>query len=119
MLIYDRDNQAYEGLQITCLFMLEIIKYLLESGVAYVLTERFCQDVLENYFGRQRTICGRKDNPTLRDFGYNDNTIRNTKCTKSITGNVSGSQIGLGDINKIDTTPVPRRKMKRKASVNI
>ena len=92
--------------------MIEIIKYLLECGVAYVLTERFCQDVLENYFGR-------KDNPMLRDFGYNDNTIRNTKCTKSNPGNDSGSQIGLGDINKIDTTPVPRRKRKRKASVNI
>ena len=112
MLIYERDNQTYEGLQITCLSMIEIIKYSLESGVAYVLTERFCQDVSENYFGR-------KDNPTLSDFGYNDNTIRNTKCTKSITGNVSGSQIGLGGINKIDTTPVPRRKMKRKASMNI
>ena len=112
-------HQTYEGLQITCLSMIEKTKYLLESGVAYVLTERFCQDVSENYFGRQRTICGRKDNPTLRDFGYNDNTIRNTKCTKSITGNVSGSQIGLGDINKIDTTPVSRRKMKHKASVNI
>ena len=52
------------------LSMIEIIKYLLESGVAYVLAERFCPDVLENYFGCQRTVCGRKDNPTLRDFGY-------------------------------------------------
>ena len=56
---------------------------------------------------------GRKDNPTMRDFGYCDNTIRNTRCTKSIMGNVSGSKTGLGDINKIDTTPVPCRIRKR------
>ena len=41
----------------------------------YILTKRFRQDVLENNFGCQRTICSRKDNPTLRDFGYSDNTI--------------------------------------------
>ena len=30
-------HQTYEGLQITCLSMIEIIKYLLESGVASCL----------------------------------------------------------------------------------
>ena len=69
MLIYDRDNQTYEGLQITCLSMIEIIKYLLESGVAYVLTERFCQDVLENYFGRQHNMWSqRQSNIKIKGF---------------------------------------------------
>ena len=44
-----------------------------------MLTERFSQDPLENYFGRQHSIGGRKDNPTIRDFGYNDNSIRSQK----------------------------------------
>ena len=60
-------NQTYKGLHITCLSMVDIIKYLLHSGIPYVITERLCQDALENYFGH-------KDNPTLRDFGYSDNT---------------------------------------------
>ena len=104
-------NQTYEGLGITCLSMVDIIKHLLHSGIPYVFSERLCQDALENYFVRQRAIGGRKDNPTLRDFEYSDNTIRNTQATKSIVGNVSSScQLGLGNINNIDSTPVPYRK---------
>ena len=41
-----------------------------------MLTERFCQDVLEMYFGRQRGIGRRDGNPTVFQFGYNDNIIR-------------------------------------------
>ena len=43
--------QTYEGLKITVHSLIELIKYLLSEGVPYVLTERFCQDPLENYFG--------------------------------------------------------------------
>ena len=63
--------QTYEGVKITAHSAIE-----LNQGVPYVLTERFCEDPLENYFGRQRAIGLRKDNPSLRDFGYNDNTIQ-------------------------------------------
>ena len=65
----------------------------------YVLTERFCQDPLENYFGRQRAMGHRKDNPSLRDFGYNDNTIRITKLFRSIAGNCRN------DDPQIETVP--------------
>ena len=94
--------------------MLAWFKFLLRNGVSYVYTERFCQDPLENYFGRQRAIGSRKDNPSLRAFGYNDNTIRTAKSAKSIIGNVRGSAVGLDNLNIIDTTPVPCRKFKRK-----
>ena len=53
-----------------------------------MLTERFSQDPLENYFGRQRSIGGRKDNPAVPDFGYSDNSIRNRKFFRPIAGNV-------------------------------
>ena len=59
--------QTYEGIQITVHSSIELIKYLLIQGVQYVLTERFCQDSLENYFGRQRSMGRRKDNPSLCD----------------------------------------------------
>ena len=65
--------QTHEGLQITVHSINEVCKFLLEHGVP----ERFCQDDLENYFGRQRAIGSRCDNPSVRDFGYNDNTSRN------------------------------------------
>ena len=55
------------------------MQFLLQYKVRNVLTERFSQDPLENYFGRQRSIGGRKDNLRIRDFGCNDNSICNQK----------------------------------------
>lgn len=65
----------YEGLQISVNAHVEAIQFLLKEGFQYVLTERFMQDVLEDYFGHQRAKGGRSDNPTAREFGYNDLTI--------------------------------------------
>ena len=45
------------------------------EGFDYVLTERFCQDVLEEYFGYQWGMGRRADNPSLKEFGYNANAI--------------------------------------------
>ena len=103
-------RQTHEGLQlqITCLSQIEVAKYLLTTvGCKCFLPERLNQD---NYFSIQRPIGEHKENPTLFDFGYNDNAIYNSICTKSIMGNVAGNQIAVGDINIIDTPPVPCRK---------
>ena len=46
--------QTYEGLLLTVHSFVEATKYLLlHGGVAYVLSEKFCQDTLQNYFGKQ------------------------------------------------------------------
>ena len=50
-----------------------------EVMVSYVLKVGFYQDPPENYFGYQRSFGARKDNPSFRDFGFNDNAIRNQK----------------------------------------
>ena len=99
--------QTHEGLQVTVYSFKEIVKFLLENGVSYVLSERFCQDDLENYFGRQRAIGSRRDNPSVRDVGYNDNTIKSQFSIRPIAGNVRGPG---GKFNDIDDTPLPKRK---------
>ena len=57
--------QSYEGLQVTVHSFKEVSEFLFEQGISYILSERFCQDDLENYFGRQRAIGHRRDNPTV------------------------------------------------------
>ena len=64
--------QTHEAVIIATHSSIDLIKYLLNHQVKYVLTERFCQDPLENNFGRQRSIGRRRDNPNLRTFGYLD-----------------------------------------------
>ena len=99
--------QTHEGLQITAYSIIGCIKFLLNSGMPYVLSEKFSQDDLENYFGRQRAIGSRRDNPTVRDVGYNNNTIKSQFSIAPLGGNVRNAG---GKWNIIDETPVPKRK---------
>ena len=46
-------RQTHDGIQIRCYSVIEATKYLLKDGFQFVLAETFCQDVLEEYFGRQ------------------------------------------------------------------
>ena len=43
--------QTFERFKITAYSTMEVVPLLLHEGFEYVLTERFCQDVLEEYFG--------------------------------------------------------------------
>ena len=97
--------QTYEGLQIHS--FKEVVKLLLKNGVRFLFSESFCQDYHENYFGRQRAIGRRKDNPSIRDFGCNDNTIKPQFSVRSITCNVqSNDDKNMG----IENNPLPKRK---------
>ena len=90
--------QTFEGLKITAHSIIQTVKFLLQHHVKCVLTERFCQDPLENYFGQQRAIGARKDNPSIRDFQFTDNSIRNQKILRPISRNdVCRQDIGMAD----------------------
>ena len=83
-------EQTFEGLKITVLSLIEATRFLLAEGCKFVLTERFSQDCLEEYFGRQRQLGRRSDNPDIVQFGYNDNAIRVVRSTAPMTGNTKG-----------------------------
>ena len=59
--------QTYEGLRMTILSLSVVVPNLLIKGLKYVLSEKFCQDNVENYLGRQRAIGRRKENPNVKD----------------------------------------------------
>ena len=99
--------QTYEGLQVTVYSFQELVKVLLQNGVPYVLSERFCQDDLENYFGRQRANGSGRDNPSVKDVTYNDNTIKSQFSVRPIAINVRGPG---NKFNIIDDTQLPKRK---------
>ena len=102
-------SQSYDGLKITVYSAIEVVRFLIMHKVSYVLTERFCQDPLENYFGKQRSSGARKDNPSLYEFGSDDNTIRNQKVFKPIaTGNIRDEHINF----EIDTEHVAKNTNK-------
>ena len=107
-------RQIHEGIQITCYSVIEATKCLLKEGFQFVLTERFCQDVLEEYFGRQRGIGRRNDNPTVFQFGYNDNIILIQRSVINFTGNTRGTYKNkrTNSWNDVDNQLLQKRKKK-------
>ena len=69
-------SQTCEGIKISIYSLFEVVKFLLENVVSFVFTEKFNQDTLEEYFGKNRSLGQRNDNPDVYQFGYNSNTIR-------------------------------------------
>ena len=63
------------NLQITANSISEIFPFLLGKGIPYALTERLNKDVLKEYFGRQRALGRRNDNPTIQQIGYNGDVL--------------------------------------------
>ena len=102
--------QTYEGLRITTYSMIEVVKFLLQEGFEQVLTERFCQDPVEEYFGNQRKLGRRSDNSDLAQFGYNDNTIRIQRYVSCTSGNTRGRYDKKRSWEQISEDPVPKRK---------
>ena len=67
--------QTFEGFNIMANAIVELTKFLLSEGVEIVLTVSFRQGEIEEYFGNQRQLGRRSDNPDIQMFGYNDNAI--------------------------------------------
>ena len=102
--------QTYQGLHITTNSIVEATKFLLREGCEYILTERFCQDPLEQYFGNQRKLGRRSENPDLYQVGYFDNTIRVQKSISCTSGNTSGRYDSRNNWINITDEKVPKRK---------
>ncbi len=80
---------------------------------SYVLTERFMQDVIEDYFKHQRTQRGRSDNPSAQQFSYNDMTIvAKRDIAPSVSGN-TGGRYGKAKWYTVSDKPVEKRKTKK------
>jgi hypothetical protein len=103
---------SYKGMKITVNSLIEVVKFLLSEGCEFVLSEKFCQDPLEEYFGHQRARGRFSDNPTLQAFGYNDLTIAAQRgIAPVIRGNVSGRHDGKkSKWYAVSEEPLPKRK---------
>ncbi|ELT86972.1 hypothetical protein CAPTEDRAFT_200167, partial [Capitella teleta] len=60
---------TYNGIRVTVQSFVEVTRYLLQHGCAFVLPRKMCQDPLEEHFGRHRSQQRRCSNPTLYQFG--------------------------------------------------
>ena len=93
---------------------LELGPFLLQDkDVKFLLTERFCQDALESYFGDQRSRGRRYDNPTVQQVCTTANILRvSGGLSKKDCGNVRGREIDTTPTN-MEVTQLRKRAQKR------
>ena len=90
-----------------------LVRYVFTiQGVTVFLSNRLCQDPIENFFGQQRQGGTANDNPNVSDFLKNTQALRviNETCA-TVRGNCRGSK----EIGKdLTDAPLPKRKCKHK-----
>ena len=91
----------------------ELVPQLLGvPGVSFVLSERFCQDPLESYFGKQRYRGGWNDNPSVKQ--YLDNAaslcVQSSAALEPLRGNTAKRRSSANIT--MDNTPLPKRPRK-------
>lgn len=81
------------------------------DGAKFILTEKFCQDAVEIYFGKQRAKGRRNENPTVQQFIYNNQAIITGKSL--VSGHCSNiRKVGTKlDVNEL-SSPLRKRKAK-------
>ena len=103
-------KQTLDGLEISTRSIVSCVKHMLDIGAEYILTRKFNQDKLEQFFGLLRMKGGANDNPNYYQAGHCINTMRfmHTNQFENIRGNVSA------DVEcHIDDTPLPKRPRKQ------
>jgi hypothetical protein len=83
------------------------VKYMLNLGTPFILTEVFNQDVLGQHFGHHRGRCGSNTNPTLSDMDNNMTHLR-VIGSQAVSG-ASGNTRQFNRNRTIDNTPLLRR----------
>ena len=96
---------------------MELVEYVFTiPGVTVFLSNRICQDPLENFFGQQRQRGRVNENPNVSEFVKNTQALRvvNSSCA-TVRGNCRGARKKKNDAPlEVENTPLRKRKTKHK-----
>lgn len=85
-------------------------------GVTVFLSNRICQDPLENFFGRQRQRGRVNENPNAMEFLKNTQALRAINSTSvTVRGNCRGASSKKKNSDEhplVENTPLSKRKRK-------
>ena len=113
-------QSMYVVVMVLCNFLhpvssfVEATRYLLTFPSVqehYILSERFSQDPLEDYFSRQRAKGGRCDNPTAQSSLQAAQSLRvqGSLALQPVRGNCSRKRRLYTKQPTIDNCPIPKR----------
>ena len=83
------------------------------------LSQRLCQDPLENFFGRQRQRGGSHDNPNVVEFIHNTQALRVAQRVRIRKGNCRGGEENEEISVEENSQPLPKRARKQSKSLGL
>lgn len=95
---------------------IELVEYVFTiPDVSLFLSNRICQDPIENFFGQQRQRGRVNENPSAQQFVENTRALRVVNGTCShVRGNCRGSADSMQKGPMVDNSALPKRKTKHK-----
>ena len=97
-----------------------LVRYIFsQPTVKSFLSQRICQDPLENFFGTQRQRGGTHDNPSVDQFIKNTQALRaiGSLSKRPLRGNCrGGTAVDQGKENDNPNQPLPKRRRRSKCS---
>ena len=82
--------QTYHGILVAVMSTVKAVKFLLQNGCIFILTETFCQDPVGECLSIQRQLGKRNYIADMAKFDYNESKIRIQRDVFFTSGNMQG-----------------------------
>ena len=105
--------QTKQGLKISVQSIVHYVKFFLNKGAKFVLTENFNQDPLEQMFGHCRRRLGCNSDPTAYEMQHNVNQLRVTGSASLAGVNGNCKRFQKDREITVDDSPIPRKKPRK------
>lgn len=101
-------HQTLLGIEMSCRAFIGATTFLLRNGVKFLNARVFCQDPLEQNFGRQRQAGGGSNNPNLQQFLHKQRAF-STIGELSATSKRGNTEVLKEDV-EISSEKLPKRR---------
>jgi hypothetical protein len=105
-------HQTLLGIEMSCRAFISCTTFLLKEGITFINARVFCQDPLEQNFGRQRMAGGGSNNPNLNQFLHKQRGF--STIGELSAANKRGNTEVLQEDGDNSTEPLPKRRNPRK-----
>uniref|UniRef100_A0A7M6DPD0 Uncharacterized protein n=1 Tax=Clytia hemisphaerica TaxID=252671 RepID=A0A7M6DPD0_9CNID len=107
-------KQTLQGLRITTKSFITLGRLLFAEGAQFLLSEKFSQDPVEEYFSKQRAKRGPDENPDLEAFNRNvlGLNVAGDDLVRAVNGNVRRKNKERAKLDIHDLSRLPTKKTK-------
>lgn len=111
-------HQTLHGIEMSCRAFVACTKFLLSEGISFINARAFCQDPLEQNFGRQRMAGGGSNNPNMYQFLHKQRNF-STIGELSAANKRGNTEVLEENIGECSSEPLPKRRAMRKKKLDV